>query len=442
MPIRQLCIWALFLSLHCRALDVSSAHIENAASSSGAPTTWTQLAELTASDGGAGDQLGETVAISGNTAVLGAPQAAVGSNNQEGCAYVYVKSAQDWKNATQVAKLTASDGQPAVHFGASVAISGNTIIVGEPYAKIGSNNNQGAAYVFVKPTGGWKNMTETAKLTASDGAVFDLLGAAVAIQENVVVAAAPFATIQSAGSAGAAYVFIKPMGGWKNAMQNAKLTASDPYFGAELGYAVSISGRTIAAGAPNYSGSGSGSVYVFVKAGSWIDMNQTAKLTASHGTNGDLLGFSASIDGSTIVAGAPDTVINSENYQGAAYVWVKPASGWKNSTQTARLIASDGAQGDFLGYAVSAGKKIVVAGAIGAAIGSNLEQGAAYVYNEPAKGWKSTKKFSGKLTASDGTELAWFGNSLMINANTLLVGAPGQTVGSNSQQGEAYIFQQ
>ncbi len=443
MTAHRLLVLLLFLSLNSRAVDgPSQSHTADVTHTARMPAAWAQLAELTASDGGAGDQLAESVAVSGNTVVLGAPQAPVGSNNQEGCAYVYVKPASGWGNSTQLAKLTPSDGGPAVHFGGSVAIDGDTIVVGEPYAKIGSHGNQGAAYIFVKPAGGWTDMTETAKLTASDGQVFDLLGASVAIQGRLVVAAAPFATVQSVGSAGAVYVFLKPATGWKDGTQNAKLTASNPKFGAELGYSVSISGQAIAAGAPNYSGQGSGAAYVFVKpASGWKDMNQAAELTASQGTSGDLLGFSASIIGDTVVAGAPDTVIDSKKEQGAAYVWVKPASGWKNEIQKARLIASDGVVGNFFGFGVSVAKKTVLVGAIGVTVGSNLQQGAAYLYKEPANGWKSTAKFNAKLTASDGTEYAWFGNSVMIKTNTLLVGAPGQTRGSNSQQGEGYIFQ-
>ena len=70
----------------------------------------------------------------------------------------------------QEAKLTASDGATNNEFGDSVSISGNTVVVGAPDAKVGSNSQQGAAYVFTEPGSGWANMTQTAKLTASDGA--------------------------------------------------------------------------------------------------------------------------------------------------------------------------------------------------------------------------------------------------------------------------------
>src|SRR5262245_19714273 len=121
-----------------------------------------QLAKLTASDAAQGDQLGFTVAISGDTVVAGAPFAKIGSNVNQGAAYVFVRAAGGWATMTETGKLTASDGAAGDEFGV-VAISGDTIAVGSS-AKIGSNTKQGAVYVFVKPASGWMTATETAKL--------------------------------------------------------------------------------------------------------------------------------------------------------------------------------------------------------------------------------------------------------------------------------------
>ncbi len=130
----------------------------------------TQTAKLTASDGAADDYFGTSVSISGNTVVVGAPDANVGSNNNQGAAYVFTESGSGWTNMTQTAKLTASDGAAGDYFGHSVSISGNTVVVGALDATVGSHSQQGAAYVFTEPGSGWANMTQTAKLTASDGA--------------------------------------------------------------------------------------------------------------------------------------------------------------------------------------------------------------------------------------------------------------------------------
>src|SRR5207244_11596914 len=126
-------------------------------------------------------RVGSSVAVAGDTIVAGAFDATVGAHAAQGAAYVFVKPTTGWGNATQTAKLTASDGAGGDALGLSVATSGDTVVAGAPFAKVGANGFQGAAYVFVKPTTGWANGTETAKLTASDGAVADQLGYSVAV---------------------------------------------------------------------------------------------------------------------------------------------------------------------------------------------------------------------------------------------------------------------
>src|SRR4029077_1867183 len=104
---------------------------------------------------------GLAVAMSGSTVVVGAPLATIGSNIYEGAAYVFVKPVNGWGNMTQVAKLTPSIGSTLLEFGESVAISGNTIVVG----------STSGAYIFVKPASGWRDMTETAQLPEVSGGV-------------------------------------------------------------------------------------------------------------------------------------------------------------------------------------------------------------------------------------------------------------------------------
>jgi hypothetical protein len=135
-------------------------------------------AKLTSSNGEMDDYFGNAVAISGNTIVVGDSYATVDGNRAtgqawEGAAYVFTKPGSGWTNMTEVAELTASDGSSLVNFGDAVAINGNTIVVGAQAAGVGGNAYQGAAYVYTQPAGGWTSMTQTAKLTASDGAAGD-----------------------------------------------------------------------------------------------------------------------------------------------------------------------------------------------------------------------------------------------------------------------------
>jgi len=377
-------------------------------------------AKLTASDGVSGDAFGNAVAISGNTVVVGAALA----DNGQGAAYVFTRSGSDWADMTQVAELTASDGAAGDDFGSSVSISGNTVVVGEGNATIGANSQQGAAYVFTESASGWANMTQTAKLTASTGQANDEFGVSVSIDGSTLVVGAdnPY----SINPQGAAYVFARAASGWAGATQAATLTASDGTANDFFGSSVSISGNTVVVGAENATVGGNsqqGAAYVFTEpASGWANMMQTGKLTASDGAVYDYFGSSVAISGNTIVVGADNARVGGNSQQGAAYVFTEPASGWLNMTQTAKLTASDGAAYDYFGNSVSISGNTIVVGADNATIGANSQQGAAYVFTEPASGWANMTQ-TGKLTASDGAAGDFFGASVSISGNTIVVGA-------------------
>ncbi len=397
-----------------------------------------QQAKLTASDGAALDHLGFSVAVSGDTVVVGAPNDDMFGHADVGSAYVFVKPASGWASASQAAKLTASDGAGQDELGVSVAISGDTIVAGAPLDNPGANFVQGSAYVFVKPAGGWANATETAKLTASDGAAEDELGDSVAVSGDTVVAGAFNDDVGANSAQGSAYVFVKPAGGWADSTETAKLTASSGAAFDQLG-PVAASGDTVVAGAANRTVGGNGfqgSAYVFVKpASGWTNATETAELTASDGVANALLGGSVAVSGDIVVAGAR----GDNSAKGSAYVFVKPASGWASTTEAAKLTASDGAAGDTLGISVAASGDTVVAGASPDNVGANADQGSAYVFVKPASGWASATE-TAKLTASDGGAFDFLGGSVAVSGATLVAGAFGDDVGANADQGSAYVF--
>jgi hypothetical protein len=398
-----------------------------------------QVAELTEADGSANDSWGYSVAMSGNTVAVGWPNATVGSNRDQGAIYVFVMPPTGWANMTPTALLTASDGASGDSLGSSVAISGQTIVAGAPQFSVGKNPNQGAGYVFVQPSGGWVSMTQNAELIASDGVEFSGLGFSAAIAGNTVVLGAPF-------QAGTVYVYNKPAAGWSGKLtQNAELTGSgtDVY---GLGNSVSINGSTIAAGAQQStinSNFEQGAVYVFTKpAGGWVNATQNAELTASDGETFDHLGYAVVVNGSAVMAGAPNAEINSNFDQGAAYVFVEPGGGWANMTETAKLTASDGATGDAFGTSLALyADNVLLCGAPGATIDSNISQGAVYVFVRPLSGWQTTSQFYAKETPSDGVADAQFGTGVALSSVSGVATAPGATVGSNVSQGAAYVFQ-
>jgi hypothetical protein len=379
---------------------------------------------LTASDGANGDGFGVSVAIDGNTVIVGG--AIINGNQEQGVAYVFVKPPSGWTNMTQTAELTASDGQPLDGFGSSVAISGSTVVVGALDATVNGNPDQGAAYVFVKPASGWVSMTETAKLTASDGADYDELGASVSISSGTVIVGAP----QYPGP-GAAYVFVEPGGGWTDMTQTAELAASDGADYYNFGVSVSINDNTIIVGASQDGCScnaGPGEAYVFVepKTG-WMNTSETAKLTASDGAVGDNFGFSVSVSGTTAVVSA----------QGAAYVFVEPGGGWVNMTQTAELTG--------FGGPVSIDGNVILWG--DAAI--NRATGAAFVFLKPVGGWRNTSKYNLELGIPFPYGYDMFGRAVAVGGTTGIIGAPNAPtsppcgiggVKCQAGPGEAFVF--
>lgn len=396
---------------------------------------WAQLAELTPSVRQNQDWFGISIAISGNTVVVGAFDSNI---EQFGSAYVFVKPAGGWENMTPTATLTSSDNGQG--FGVSVGISGNTIVVGASNPSNFANQaaGPGAAYVFVKPAGGWVDATENAKLTASDGVDGDAFGNSVAISGNTVAVGAIFASDSHGDSfAGKAYVFVKPGGGWSgNLNQAAELTASDAGLLSYLGCSVAISGKTVISGSYGQNNF-QGSAYVFVEpSGGWTNMTQSAELTASNGKQSDFFGFAVSISGNTVVSGAP----SGANTYGAAYIYVEPANGWvTTSTFTAEIGASDAAQGDGFGQSVAIADDglAIAVGAPSANVGSNQGQGATYVYVKPKTGWKTTRHAYAEPVASDGAPFDGLGVSIALDGKTVVAGA----VKSN-EPGEGYVFGQ
>lgn len=406
-----------------------------------------KAAQLTASDGENGDIVGTSVAISGDTVVVGAP-----GDDSQGSAYVFVKPAGGWSDKVESAKLTASDGATGDFFGSSVAIAGDTVVVGGDGDDIGSKVDPGSAYIFVKPAGGWVgSITESAKLTASDGAASDFFGRAVAIANDTVVVGAYGDDVGSKVDQGSAYIFVKPASGWAGSItQSAKLTASDGAGGDSFGSwgrlfvpstpGVAIADDTVVVGASGDdigSKVDQGSAYVFIKpAAGWIgSLTQSAKLIVSSGLSDDSLGASVAITGGTVVVGAPGVYVLGRD-QGSAYVFLKPANGWKGTiTESAKLTATDGGGADFLGSSVAIEGDTIVVGATSFEDGQNTS-GSAYLFVKPAGGWAGSLTESAGLPG--GSSQSRFGASVAIAGGTAVVGAPDDYFFYTP--GSAYVF--
>jgi RHS repeat-associated protein/uncharacterized repeat protein (TIGR01451 family) len=370
------------------------------------------ISKLFASDGMPYDNFGYSAAISGDTAVIGAPYADdMGSDS--GAAYVFVRDGGSW---TQQAVLTADGAIANDYFGYSVAISGDTVVIGA-YGDDDRGSSAGAAYVFVRNGSSW---SYEAELTAGDGAAYDYFGQSVAISGDTAVIGAPYADDMGSDS-GAAYVFVRDGGNWS---QEAELTAADGAAYDDFGQSVAISGDTVVIGAygDDDRGSGSGSAYVFVRSGS--SWSQETKLTASDGAAYDYFGQSVAISGDMAVIGAPrddGTGLDS----GSAYVFVRDGGSW---SQQAVLTADGAIANDYFGYSVAISGDTVVIGAYGDD-DRGSDSGAAYVFVRSGSSWSQETK----LTASDGAAYDYFGQSVAISGDTAVIGAPyADDMGSDS----------
>ena len=332
-------------------------------------TTWNFQQKLKASDGQFADLFGGAVAISGDTLVVGAGGADIGANDIQGAAYVFVREGTTW---SEQQKLVASDGAIFDGFGFSVSISGETIVVGAQANNIDNNINQGAAYVFVRTGPTW---SEQQKLTASDGASNDFFGQSVAVNGETIVIGAPQMDISANSDQGSAYVFVRTGTTW-NLQQ--KLTASDGATADLFGGAVAISGETVVVGAfiaDIGSSLDQGSAYVFVRTGTTWSLQQ--KLTDLDGMTESFFGCSVMIEGEVVVVGAFSTDLGNGVNQGAAYVFRRTGTVWE---QVFKLTPLDPEESMQFGFSVAISGGVILVGAPVDTIGENFDQGSAYVF--------------------------------------------------------------
>ena len=384
-----------------------------------APWVWTEQ-KVTASNGIAHDAFGQSIAIRGTTALIGA----VDVNNWEGAIYVFTESNGVW---TEGQEFMADDGEPndRATFGTAIMIDGTTAVIGALGATVNGNANQGAAYVFTETGGIWN---QVAKLVADDGEANSYFGQTAAIAGPNIVVGAYGATVNGNALQGAAYVFTNVGGTWTFAH---KLVADDGVGGEFFGHAVAMSGTRALVGAPYTTVDGTaarGAVYMYD--GSGGDWSQVQKVAADAGNPGDGFGYSLAATTANMLVGAG----GSNGGQGAAFTFHDDAGSW---TQDARLVADDGAAGEDFGYAVAILDTTLIVGADRAAVNGNTQQGAAYVFSQSAGAWTQTQK----LTASDGATNEFYGAFVALSDQSALIGVPYATVDGHAVQGAAYFYQ-
>ncbi len=326
---------------------------------------WTHQAKLLAADAAMADYLGFATAISGDTAVAGAPYADVGSQKNAGAVYVFTRSGSNW---TQQQKLTAADAGADDKFGQTLAMEGDTLIVGAPYDYVGTEKS-GSAFVFTRAAGHW---TQQAKLSAPDLSRNMEFGGTVALSGDTVIIGA-YRDDEKGDGAGAAYVFTRSGTTW--ALQQ-KLTAADaqPYDG--FGYAgVAVDGDVAAVTLNEQQGGRDYSlVYFFRRSGGHWEQEQRIAAKPDWDPN---FACSIALSGKHLVVGSCYDAAAGE-LAGAAYLYEYLDGDW---VQMAKLCASDTGPQNLFGNVVAIDGAYFVCGAVK----KNAQTGAAYAFYIPPR---------------------------------------------------------
>ncbi len=377
--------------------------------------------------GGYSNFFGHAVALSGNTAVIGAYLDSSPGKIQDGAAYVFVREASGW-NFQQ--RITALDGADRDYFGITVALSGNTALIG-----MQSEGGNYFARVFVREGTTW---TLQAKLEAAEAASFGYFGYAVAVDGDTAAVTAVGENTPAGDNSGAAYVFVRTGTTWT---RQARLVPDSPAPRQGFGNCVAIHGDTVLIGHRDdetAAGQSAGSAYVFVRSGTtWT---QQAKLLAPDAYQSDLFGEGVAISGDTVLVGAPGAdVLPNISSAGKACVFVRNGTVW---SLQAELFAATRAELDFFGYSVALDGDTA---AVGAPIKDTEEaangfpkgeRGVVRVFSRSGGVWRPQLT----IEAPDGEKDDQFGVSLAMSGNTLLVGADYDDYANNLNAGSAWFY--
>ncbi len=362
-----------------------------------------------------GDNVGFSVDIDGDTAVVGS---AYDGPNKTGAAYVFVRDGDGW---TQQAKLQASDGEEDDRFGNGVAIDGDTIVVGTPGKY--PIDRPGTAYVFVREGTTW---TEQDQLIPSGGEIGDFFGVIVDVDGDTAVVSSPFDSTEGT-YAGAAYAFVRSGTTWTEEVNFADLVDNGEFD--FLGGAVAVDGDTALVGADgdeNYTGA----VYAFVRSGTTWTLQDT--LMADDASELDSFGRQLDLDGDVALIGAPSAY--DPDGSGAAYIFRRNGEIWQ---QEQKLTPSDSSGGDGFGFevAIDDGIALVSAGLFGPG-GSAPDESFTYHFDMVDDEFVETKKF----TARDTETGDFFGFGSAISGTTAILGSFRADTRDLEDSGAAYIF--
>lgn len=394
-----------------------------------------QRAFVKASNTGADDGFGFSLAASGDTFVVGAireDSSATGVDGDgednaarnSGAVFVFIR---DGASYAQQAYLKASTAAAGAHFGSSVAIDGDTVAVGAP------DSGAGAVYVFTRNGSVWQQQAQLESSGPRDGGLF---GHSVALVGDVLVVGAP-GEHHGATSAGAAYVFTRAGENWS---AGAQLRSPEPQTAGWFGTSAAFDGETLAIGATGetHAAFSSGAAYVFTRTAAGF--GEQAMLLAEGAGPADFFGESIAVDADTVVVGAVGASLASVA-SGSAYVFTRSGTSW---SQQARLNASNPSENAHFGTRVALSGDLLIAttfdedssarGVNGDSSGEPLDRsGAGYLFARQAGLWSQLAH----LKAAEPGAGDRYGSSVALVGDTILIGAQSESSDGRGVDGDA-----
>ena len=342
------------------------------------------------------------------------------------------------ENPFLIAKISADDAQRDDHFGKSIAVSGDYVVVGASQED-SIKDNSGAVYLYKKDSKGV--LSQIAKLKADDADEDDFFGYAVAIDGDYIVVGAYKKDLSDEEDAGKVYIFKRKSDDKDDVVQIATIKAKSPQEYAQFGDAVSISGRYIVVGASHENvetEDDAGAAYLFKReSDSLNDVSLISTLHASNYGKEDWFGYSVAIDGNYIVVGAYGEDTENTN-AGASYLFKRDSDNTDDTSQIAMILIHNSRDYDYFGYSVDISGDYILIGAYGEDTTAS-GAGTAYLFKRESDDEDDITLLKTIQVKEPHTQ-DYFGKSVAIDDTYMVIGAYSENVDDHLDSGSAYLF--
>ncbi len=356
-------------------------------------------------------QLGSSVAISGDIAVIGAP----GSSGDIGQACLYQRSGESWSLLNCLSP--SPESSTVQQFGHAVSISGELLVIS---AENKQNGQHGVAYIYQRQGGAWLPQAELISPNASSN---DKFASTLSISESYIAIGAPGF---SANKAGAVHIFKSTTSGW---IEDKVITPISSFKSANFGASLMLSGEYLIIGDDDHGRAHEGTGYIYKREeGLW---SLQASLKGGDITKSANFATSVAISKNYAVIGAKsenNPLIKKHKKSGAVYIYKRSDKLWNSQ---AKLLASDAQQGDNFGSSVAISGDYLL---IGAEKNSSAK-GATYLFQNKGDVWTEVFKFE----ADDAKQLDNFGHAIAIDQDYIAIGAHNKSV-TNDTEGVSYLY--